>query len=1041
MVRFALRNPYLVIVLSMVLLVIGLFSMVRIPMDILPAIRIPAVMVVTTYTGMPSATIETDITNRLERWLSQASGLDHIESRSMIGVSILNCFFEAGFDPNNALSQISTLVMSDLHYLPPGTQPPIVMNYDPTAALPIALMGVFTPGLDEAKLWDESNIVVRNQLNAVSGAVAPVVFGGKLRQMMVYLNRQSLVGHGLSPLEVVDSLRSGNAMIPTGDAKIGRYDYSITSNGMIPNLPEFDDIPVRVVNGAPVFVRDVGHMKDSSAVQTNAVQVNGRAQVYLPVFRRLGSNTIAVIAGVKREIEKILVALPPSTELKLMFDQSTKISDAVSDVIHELLIGVILASIVIFFFLGSLTPTFIASLAIPLSIVGAMIGLFFGQQSLNIMTLGGLALVTGPLIDMAVVVLENIERHIELGTDPAIAAEIGASEVTLPVLVSTLALIIVFFPVTFFQGLGKFLFTPMALAVAISVIISFFTAMTVVPLAAARYLKSKAEHDAHRVWKPVRLFNEKFIAFRNAYERFLDWALDRPKVVIALVLVALLGSFGLVPMLGSEFFPVSDHGQFFVRLRAPTGTRLEITSQLVREISESIRATLPKDSVETILANTGVIPSWAAAYSPNSASHDSLLEVEMSEHSWTGASKAINELRPALARNFPDVHFAFTMIDPVASALNYGALSPVDLRVTGPELAVGQKIARDLLTKIQDIKGVTDAFVEQELDYPAIHIDVDRTKAAYVGLTADSVIKNVITALNSSVLFAQNFWDDPVSGNNYYIGAMYPEADIDSRETISNIPINPAHDVNQKVRAVPTLLRNIATITDVKVPVEISHYNIKRTFDVMANISGRDIGSVSSSIDGILKNLQLPRGYYVQWGGAVEAMRSSFGSMGVGMILALVLIFLLMVAQLKSFIDPLLILATVPMGLIGVFWTLFLTGTTLNIQSIMGIIMLIGIVVSNCVILVDFANQRLVSGISPRLAIREAGMTRLRPILMTAISTVIALIPSSLSGANAPLARAVIGGLISGTCFTLIFLPAIYSLVKGRNFKPVGNII
>ena len=1025
MVRFALKNPYVVIVVALMLLVVGLFSMVRIPLDILPAIRIPAVMVVTTYTGMPAETIETDITNRLERWLSQASGLDHIESRSMIGVSMLNCFFEPGFDPNNALAQISTLVMSDLHYLPPGTQPPIVMGYDPTAALPIALMGIFTPGLSQAKLWDESNYIVRNKLNAVGGAVAPVVFGGKLRQMMVYLNRQSLVGHGLSPLDVVESLRKGNAMIPTGDAKIGRYDYSISSNGMVPSLPEFDQIPIKVTGGAPVFVKDVGHTEDSSAVQTNEVQVNGRKQTYIPIFRRLGSNTIAVIAGIKKAIPRVLISLPDATELRLMFDQSTKISEAVSDVIRELVIGVILASVVIYFFLGNLTPTFIASIAIPLSVIGTMIGLFFSDQSLNLMTLGGLALVTGPLIDMAVVVLENIERHLEMGKSPHEAAEIGTSEVTLPVLVSTLALIIVFFPVTFFQGLGKFLFTPMALAVAIAVVISFFTAVTVVPLAASKYFKPKAEHGHGPVWKPLRIFNEKFAAFRHHYNHLLDWSLERPKVIVSLTCIGLFLSLLLVPFLGSEFFPLNDHGQFFVRVRAPTGSRLEVTSKLVTDVSEAIHSILPEKSVETIMANSGVLPSWAAAYSPNSASHDALLEVEMSEHSWTGANQAISILRPALLKTFPDVHFAFSMIDPVSSALNYGALSPLDVRVMGPRLEEGEKIAQEILEKVKKVNGITDAFVEQKLDYPAIHIEVDRTKAAYLGLNTDGVIKNVITALNSSVLFSQNFWDDPVSGNNYYIGAMYPEQDIDSKETIANIPINPGNN------SAPTLLRNIANLTDTKVPVEISHYNIQRTFDVMANITNRDIGSVSSEIDKIIEKTELPKGYYVKWGGAVEAMRSSFGSMGIGMVLALVLIFLLMVAQLKSFLDPLLILATVPMGFIGVIWILFLTNTTINIQSLMGVIMLIGIVVSNSVILTDFANGRLSSGISPKLAIREAGIARLRPILMTAISTIMALIPSSLSGANAPLARAVIGGMTTATVLTLIFLPALYVLVKG----------
>ena len=1062
MVRWALKQPYTVIVVALMLMVVGVFAMLRLPTDILPVFRIPAVMVVTTYSGMPAEIMETDITNRLERWLSQASGLNHIESRSLIGVSILNCFFEPGFDPNNALAQISTLVMSDLHYLPPGTQPPIVMGYDPTANLPVALMPVFTPGLNEAQLWDESNYVVRNRLNAVAGAIAPVVFGGKLRQVMVYLDRNKLSGYHLSPLDVVEALQRGNAMIPTGDAKIGAFDYSIRSNGMVPTIAEFDKLPIKIVDGKPVFIRDVGRTADASAVQTNAVQVNGVPQTYIPLFRRIGSNTLAVVAGIKKAVPGILAALPDRSRLELIFDQSPKISEAVSDVMRELVVGVALAAIVIYFFLGSLTPTLIAALAIPLSLVGCMIGLYFMDQSLNLMTLGGLALVTGRLIDDAIVVIENIERHISLGKSPAQAAEEGATEVSLPVLVSTLALIIVFFPVTFFQGVGKFLFTPLALAVVISVLISYFTAMTIVPLAASRYFRAHV-HGSRR-WRPVEVFEKYFQAFTRRYSVILDWSLERPKVMIALVMIVFALSCLLVPLLGTEFFPVGDFGQFSIRMRAETGTRLELTTRLATDVTRSIRELLPKGSVHTILANTGVLPSWAAAYTPNSASHDALLQVALEENGRFGAKKAIDVLRPRLEQLYPGTHFSYSIIDPVSSALNYGALSPVDLRVVGPDLHEGQRIARELLAKVQGVRGITDAGVEQTLDYPAIHIDIKRIKAGYLGLSANEVVKNIVTALNSSVLFSLNFWDDPISGNNYFIGAMYPEAQIDSKETIANIPLSPSGVQNsargkKAMRSIfahgdwkiptaraadhgrrfsgaagggggETLLRNVSTLSDENIPVEISHFNIQRVFDIMANVTGRDIGSVAADIDRLVIATKLPKQYSVQWGGSIEAMRSSFGNMGVGLVLALVLIFLLMVAQFRSFIDPLLILATVPLGFIGVFWILFLTNTTINIQSMMGVIMLIGIVVSNSAILADFANQRLAAGLTPSAAMREAGLTRLRPILMTAISTVIALIPSALGGANAPLARAVIGGLLTATFLTLTFLPALFVLTK-----------
>jgi multidrug efflux pump subunit AcrB len=1026
-VKFALKTPYTIIVGALILMVLGVFSMSKIPLDILPTFRIPAVMVVTTYTGMPAEMIETDITNRLERWLSQASGLDHIESRSMIGVSILNLFFEPGFDPNNALTQISTLVMSDLHYLPPGTQPPIVIGYDPTAALPVGLLRIFTPGLDEAKIWDESNFIVRNKINAVPGAVAPVVFGGKLRQVMVYLDRDKLSGYGLSPLEVVEALRHGNAMIPTGDAKIDKIDLSISSNGMVPNIKDFDNIPIKIVNGAPVFIKDVGTTVDSSAAQTNIVQVNSVKQTYIPLFRRIGSSTLKVVENIKKAIPTVLESLPPMSEIKLEFEQSPKIEDAIHDVIRELLIGVVLASIVIYLFLGSFMPTLVASLIIPLSIIGGMVALFYAGQSLNIMTLGGLALITGPLIDKAVVALENIERHLEMGATASEAADRGVSEVQMPVLMASLALIVVFFPVTFFEGLGKFLFIPMAFSVAVTEIISYFAVMSIVPLMAMKIFKAK-DHHAHKNQIVVR-FNQAFDKFSASYKKILFYSLDFPEVVVSLAVGALVLSLAIVPFLGTEFFPVSDHGQFFIKMRGPIGTRIELMDQMVKDVSDQIRLLLPKDSVETVLANIGVLPSWAAAYNSNSASHDAVLEVGLGDNSSISGHDSILILRENFAKLYPDMRFSFSMIDPVASALNYGSLNALDLRLISPKLEKGHEIAMEILDKIKSVRGITDAMIEQELNYPGLYINVDRTKAAYLGLEADNVIKNIVTALNSSVLFSPNFWDDPVSGNNYFIGAMYPDQKIDSIDVINNIPLQSSLSTGHNQIS---LLRNIASITTEKLPVEISHFNIQRVFDITANIEDRDIGSVANEIDSLTQKMHFPKGYSVQWVGQINAMRSSFGSMGFGLILSLILVFLLMVAQLKSFIDPLLILATVPMGFIGVFWMLYFTNTTLNIQSMMGMIMLIGIVVSNTVILTDFANQKVSEGSHHIHAIREAGTTRFRPILMTAISAIMALIPSSLSGANAPLARAVIGGLLSSTFLSLVFLPALYVLVKAR---------
>jgi multidrug efflux pump subunit AcrB len=583
----------------------------------------------------------------------------------------------------------------------------------------------------------------------------------------------------------------------------------------------------------------------------------------------------------------------------------------------------------------------------------------------------------------------------------------------------------------------------MAVAVSVTEIISYFAVMTVVPLLSAKLMKEKQGHvhaGPKYFGNAVKKFNEGFNKLKDVYyQQLLDRSLKEPKVIVSLSVGAFLLTLLLVPFLGEEFFPVTDHGQFYVRVRGENGTRIELMTQLVSDLSKDIRELLPKNSVDTVLGNTGVIPSWAAAYSPNSASHDSLLEVGLSEDSKISGNDAMKKLRHAFSEKYPNVRFSYSLIDPVSSALNYGALNSIDLRLVAPDLEQGQKIATNLLEQVKRTDGIKDAFIEQELTYPAIHIQVDRTKSAYLGLTTDDVIKNVITALNSSVLFSPNFWDDPINGNNYFIGAMYPEKEIDSLDVIENIPILPRNSTSDAKRMAPTLLRNLAQITPATLPVEISHYNIQRTFDIMANVEDRDVGSVANDIDKILAKVKLPKRYSVSFVGEVAAMRESFGNMGVGMALSLVLIFLLMVAQLKSFLDPLLILATVPMGFIGVIWILFLTNTTVNIQSLMGMIMLIGIVVSNTVIIIDFANQRIQAGISPKLAIREAGLTRLRPILMTALSATMALLPSSLSGANAPLARAVIGGLITSTFLSMVFLPALYVLTKKKDETLVGT--
>lgn len=1049
LVRLALRLPHLIIVLIAAIVIIGVVVLFRTPTDLLPFFKTPAVQVLTLYPGMPAEIVERDITNRLERWTGQSNGISRQESRSLIGVSIVKDYFRPDIDPNTAMSQVTSYAISDLYYLPPGTLPPMIMPFDPTATIPLCLLSISSPIYDETKLYDIAYFDLRNLLQGISGVIAPAVYGGKIRRILVYVDRDKLEMRGLSPMDVVNAVQAYNVFIPTGNAKIGGYDYMINANAMVKNVEEINDFPVKVVDGAPVFVKDVARAEDSHQIQTNVVRIDGRRQVYIPIYRQPGANTVQVVEGVREALSGLLLKLPKGINLDIVMDQSEFVRKAIRSLEEEAALGALLASMVILVFLLSLRYTFIVAIGLPVKIIAPFIVLYFTGNSLNAMTLGGIALSIGVLIDHAVVVVENTARHLNMGKPRRQAAIEAAEEVSMPNMVSTLTLMIVFFPVIFLTGIGKFLFTPLAVAVISAVGLSYLLSMTYIPLICAHFLPEKKEPSGPnlkgkgvRREKCVQLRNlgrglvRKFSRLYDVYIVILEWALRHRVKVLGGIFGAFIASFSLYFfVIGTELMPVTDVGQFTMYLRAPSGTRLEKTEELVARVEGAIREQIPPADLKMLISNIGVLYDWPAAYTPNAGPGDAFFEVQLTPVREKTSMEYVELLRGILPKRFPGVDFAFNTGGLMTSALNFGLPSPINIQVEGIDMEVSHEIATRIKNIVQAIPGAADVRVQQNLDYPMVDVEIDRVKAAYLGVAQKDVVANIVTALNSSINFSPAFWLDYVTGNHYFVGAQYLEEDIKSFETLENIPIT---SITQKR---PLLLKNIAKFKRTTAPVEVNHVNIRRVFDVYADVSGRDVGSVAGDIQKELDKLELPPGYSVHMRGEVSSMKESFKSFGFGMVLAVVLVYLTLVALFKSFLDPFIILLVVPLGIMGVLWMLSLTGTTFNVQSFMGTIMMVGIVVADSVLLVEFANRLWREGATAREAILRAARVRLRPIVMTTIIAILALMPLAVTfwkgvSVNMPLARAVIGGLAVSTPLTLLVVPILYVMLKrGKGAK------
>jgi HAE1 family hydrophobic/amphiphilic exporter-1 len=1029
---FAIRYPFFIIVLCLMVAIVGTVTLVRMPVDLFPTINIPVVVVATFYSGMPPQQIETNITNPFERFFTLGSGIDHIESRSLPGVSLIKIYFQPGTDANSDLSIISNLAMADLRRLPPGTLPPVVLKFD-ASSLPVCLITLKGEGLNETELRDLGQYTVRNQIASVQGASVPQPFGGRYRQIMVYVDPLKLDAHQLSAMDVVRTVNDSNLILPAGDVKIGPIDYNLYTNSQVPTAEQINDMPIKTVGQASVLVGDVGRAKDAQQIQTNIVRVDGQRSVYLPILKQGGdSNTIAVVDGIRDALSH-LVDIPKQLVAKVVFDQSAFVKAAIENLLHEGAIGLVLTGLMVLLFLGSMRATAAVFLSIPLSALAAFMAISAGGGSVNTMVLGGLALAFSRLIDNSVVVLENIFRHLEMGEEPNVAAEKGGQEVALAVLAATLTTAIVFFPVVFLYGVSRFLFVALAMAVVLSLLASYVVAMTVVPLFCAKLIKKhqadeevgQGESVGARFGAIAKKFNVHFERMLGKYDRSLSSALLRPVgTVVGLAGVSLL-CLSMYPFLGVAFFPRTDPGQFVINFKAPSGTRIELSEQYAKQVEDVVRKVVPENELGMIVSNIGITTDFSAIYTPNSAPHTGFVQVSLKDGHKIGSYEYMRQVRERLREDLPQLSTYFQSGGLVDSVLNMGMPAPVDVQVSGSSLRKSYAVASEIASQARALPRVSDVLVPQDIDYPALELDIDRKKASLVGLSQKEVVDNVITALTSNGMIAPNYWVDPKSGNPYMLTVQYPEDAVKTIEDLKQIPVRGSGSKET------TMLDTVANVKTIPTPTEVDHYQLFRVIDVYVSPKTEDLGRVSGQIDKIIEDTKLPEGVRVNLRGSVQNMRSSFKSFGIGLILAIVLVYLILVAQFASFLDPFIILLAVPPGLAGVLLFLLATGTTLNVMSLMGVVMMVGIVVSNSILIVEFTRQIRHQGTPLREAVATASRQRLRPVLMTSLATLLGLIPMALalgtgSEAYAPLARAIIGGLLVSVVVTVYLVPAAY---------------
>lgn len=1048
MVQLALRRPYTFIVMAMLIVLATPFVLARMATDIFPEINIPVVSVIWNYTGLPAQEMGQRISGQVERGLTTTvSDIEHIESQSLAGVSIIKVFFQPTANIEMAISQVVASMQAQVRQLPPGITPPLVIKYS-ASSVPVIQLALSSPTRSENSLFDATVNQLRPQLITVPGAAIPFPYGGKNRLISVDLDTQAMQARGLTPADVVNAVNTQNLILPSGTAKFGATEYSVRMNGSPDAIAGLNDLPVRTVNGATTYLRDVAFVRDGFSPQTNIVRQDGVRGVLLSVLKNGGASTLDIVANIRAMLPIATQSMPQDIKVTPLFDQSVFVKAAVKGVVFEAILAAALTAAMVLLFLGNWRSTLIIGLTIPLSILASILVLYSLGETLNLMTLGGLALSVGILVDQAIVTIENIERHLHMGTPLKEAIEVGAGEIGSAAFVSTLCICIVFVPMFFLSGVARFLFVPLAEAVVFAMLASYLLSRTLVPTLVMLLMggvhAQPAEGDALR--KPSALqrvyqaFDRRFERVRRAYTLLLSVVLSKRGGFIGLFLGFCLLSCLLYPVLGRDFFPTVDAGQIRLHVRAPTGTRIEETARLTDQVEVAIRELVPADQLETILDNLG-IPNSGINLSYSNAGTIGTFDAELLLSLKEGhrpTEHFVSVLRAELPKRFPGIEFFFQPADIVTQILNFGLPAAIDVQFSGNDMAGNAARAAELTKAIKQIPGAVDAHVHQRLDGPSLNLQMDRTRLQQYGLTASNVGQNVLIALSGSSQTAPAFWLNPVNGVVYSIAVQTPQYNIDSLDSLLNIPVGTG-GAAAAGGASQQLLGNLVEAQASRQPAIQSRYNIAPVIDVYVSVQGTDLASVASKVQVLVDEMRpkLSRGSQVTIRGQVQTMQSSFIGLGVGLVMAIVLVYLLIVVTFQSWLDAAIIITALPAALAGIAWMLFITGTTLSVPALTGAIMTMGVATANSILLVSFARERLQAGIPPLSAALEGGATRIRPVLMTALAMIIGMIPMALGlgeGAeqNAPLGRAVIGGLLFATVSTLFFVPAVFAGVHSR---------
>jgi CzcA family heavy metal efflux pump len=1046
-VRVALNRPYTFIVLALLILILSPVVILRTPTDIFPNINIPVVAVAWTYTGLSPEETEGRITTVYERVLTTTvDNIEHIESTTINGTAIVKIYLQPSASVDRANAQVTAVSQTILRQLPPGALPPLILNYS-ASTVPILQLGLSGKNLTESQLNDTALNFLRPQLVTVPGAAVPFPFGGRTRQVMVNLNQGLLQAKGLSPNDVLAALGNQNLIVPGGTAKMGNFEYDVDLNVDAKTVQELNDLPIKTVGSSTIYLRDVATVSDGFAPQTNVVRQDGNRGVLVSVLKAGDASTIDVVQGVRKLLPRVAQTLPPELKIQPLSDQSIFVQASINGVVREAIIAAALTGLMILLFLGSWRSTLIIAISIPLSILTSVMVLSFLGQTINIMTLGGLALAVGILVDDATVTIENIERHLEEGAALHDGILDGAAQIAVPALVSTLCICIVFLPMFFLGGVAKFLFVPLAEAVIFAMLASYILSRTLVPTLAMYLLKAK-NHGGPISGNPLARFQQAFERLfekvRLGYSSLLARLVSARKLFVPGFLIICVCAFALIPFLGQDFFPDTDSGQFILHIRAKTGTRIEETARLADQVESGIRQTIPPSEVNNILDNIGVPVSSINYIYNNSgltgaADADVLVSLNEKHHP---TADYVRTLREKLPHEFPGVTFYFLPADIMTQTLNFGLPAPIDIQIDGPDINSNSRIADKMMNELSHVRGITDLRIQQQGDYPKFHIAVDRTKAAQGGFTERDVANSMLISTSGSFQVAPMFYLNPKNGVSYNLVAQTPQYDIESADDLRNIPIS---GPSQKK---PAILADVATIQRTSELGSINHYNIRRVVDIYASVQGRDLGAVGRDASRIVdaNRKSLPRGSFVTLRGQYGTMRTSYVGLIGGLGFAIILVYMLIVVNFQSWLDPFIIITALPAALAGIVLFLFITHTTLSVPALMGAIMCMGVATANSILVVAFAKERLLHHGDSITAAIEAGATRFRPVIMTALAMIIGMIPMALGlgdggEQNAPLGRAVIGGLLCATVATLVFVPSVFALLHGRKTSAESQLV